>query len=243
VFSSQEAVDCKEPCILVTHETTPDDIKGMAAAVGILTKTGGATSHAAVVARAMDKACVVGTTALDLMWLKTSTVKKVTIDGSTGKVWYDDEVPVIDASDAPEIRAFMDYALTVEDCSEVVTLDTEDPRIQTIAASHWWGQTDVFDSVLDNLAKMTDRTHVTLDIRRPGGFEESSLLHSCFGWEKDDGTFEAHMIGRLVDRKDELKGIRIMASTKFSSPAEDGYKFMTVQSVPADYAVFKQLAA
>jgi pyruvate,orthophosphate dikinase len=43
VFSSEDAVNCKEPCILITHETTPDDIKGMAAAVGILTQTGGAT--------------------------------------------------------------------------------------------------------------------------------------------------------------------------------------------------------
>ena len=50
--------------ILVTHETNPDDIAGMAKAVGILTQTGGATSHAAVVARAMDKPCVVGCTDL-----------------------------------------------------------------------------------------------------------------------------------------------------------------------------------
>ena len=64
VFSSQDAVNCTEPCILVTHETNPDDIAGMAAAVGILTQTGGSTSHAAVVARAMDKPCIVGCTEL-----------------------------------------------------------------------------------------------------------------------------------------------------------------------------------
>ena len=40
--------------------TSPDDIEGMAAAVGILTATGGFTSHAAVVARSMNKTCVVG---------------------------------------------------------------------------------------------------------------------------------------------------------------------------------------
>ena len=41
VFSSKDAVNCKEPCILITHETSPDDIAGMAAAKGILTQTGG----------------------------------------------------------------------------------------------------------------------------------------------------------------------------------------------------------
>ena len=63
VHTSAEAVEAAEhgdDCILVRTETSPDDIVGMAKAVGILTKTGGATSHAAVVARAMDKPCVVG---------------------------------------------------------------------------------------------------------------------------------------------------------------------------------------
>ena len=52
VFSKEDAINCKEPCILVTEETTPDDIAGMRAAVGIMTMVGGMTSHAAVVARA-----------------------------------------------------------------------------------------------------------------------------------------------------------------------------------------------
>ena len=65
MFSAEDAVECNDPCILVTHETNPNDIAGMAKAVGILTQTGGATSHAAVVARAMDKTCVVGCTELD----------------------------------------------------------------------------------------------------------------------------------------------------------------------------------
>src|SRR5262249_30874720 len=50
----------KEPVILVRKETTPDDIHGMDAAQGILTSTGGLTSHAAVVARGMGKPCVCG---------------------------------------------------------------------------------------------------------------------------------------------------------------------------------------
>jgi pyruvate,orthophosphate dikinase len=244
VFSSKDAVGSTEPCILITHETTPDDIAGMNAAVGILTQTGGATSHAAVVARAMDKACVVGCTALDLQWLKKSTVKRVTIDGATGNVWYDTEVPVIDSSDAPEIRAFMDHALLALGYSEIVTLDGDWQKKQTIAVSHWWGNEEIFDSVLDGLAQMPSRANVTLDMRRPEALEPTSRLHSCFGWTPDSGKFEAFMIKRLQERKQELQGLLIAASTKFGSPALDGYQFDdSVPSAPADYAMYSMLAA
>ena len=54
------------PVILVRPETNPDDIHGMAAAEGILTATGGMTSHAAVVGRGMGKVCVVGCAVLEI---------------------------------------------------------------------------------------------------------------------------------------------------------------------------------
>lgn len=63
VFNSPDAVAAKangEDVILVREETSPDDIDGMHAAIGILTKVGGLVSHAAVVARAWEKPCVVG---------------------------------------------------------------------------------------------------------------------------------------------------------------------------------------
>ena len=49
-----------ETVVLVREETSPEDIAGMHAAVGILTTRGGMTSHAAVVARGMGKTCIVG---------------------------------------------------------------------------------------------------------------------------------------------------------------------------------------
>jgi pyruvate,orthophosphate dikinase len=52
--------------ILVRPETSPEDIAGMAAAQGILTSTGGKTSHAAVVARGMGKTCIVGCEAVEV---------------------------------------------------------------------------------------------------------------------------------------------------------------------------------
>ncbi len=84
-------------CILVRKETNPDDFPGMVAAAGILTARGGATSHAAVVARGMGKPCVVGCSALHID-LQQGTVTcgdytlkegdPISIDGSTGEVFF-----------------------------------------------------------------------------------------------------------------------------------------------------------
>ncbi|MBU0636351.1 pyruvate, phosphate dikinase [Candidatus Micrarchaeota archaeon] len=69
VFSAQEALhesekDPSTPLILVRPETSPEDIEGISIAKGILTSTGGLTSHAAVVARGMGKPCVSGCDAI-----------------------------------------------------------------------------------------------------------------------------------------------------------------------------------
>ena len=69
VFSAEDAVkwsDAGKPVILVRRETVPDDIRGMFVAQGVLTATGGMTSHAAVVGRQMGKPSIVGASALDV---------------------------------------------------------------------------------------------------------------------------------------------------------------------------------
>lgn len=98
-YSAAEAVEAaevrKEKVILVRIETTPEDIKGMIAAEGILTAMGGATSHAAVVARQLGTVCVAGCGKLHIDYAKKqmsvgSTVIKqgdfLSIDGFTGEV-------------------------------------------------------------------------------------------------------------------------------------------------------------
>ena len=67
-FSADRAVEAAKegPVLLVRPETNPDDISGMAAAQGILTATGGMTSHASVVGRGLGKVCVVGCGALEI---------------------------------------------------------------------------------------------------------------------------------------------------------------------------------
>src|SRR5207237_9237853 len=67
VFTAHDAFDWSqrgEKVLLVREETSPEDIKGMNAAEGVLTARGGMTSHAALVARQMGKVCIVGCEAL-----------------------------------------------------------------------------------------------------------------------------------------------------------------------------------
>lgn len=121
VLSAQAAIDCKEPCIMVTQETTPDDIAGMNAAKGVLTMTGGATSHAAVVARGMNKPCVVG---LSVKIGNFVAGSKVSIDGATGRVWLA-EVPVVDGSKNLFIQKFRQMMWSSVKCNPLGMRDED----------------------------------------------------------------------------------------------------------------------
>jgi pyruvate,orthophosphate dikinase len=106
VFSAQKAelwAERGEKVILVRRETSPEDVGGMAVAQGILTATGGKTSHAAVVARGWGKCCVVGAEKLDIDYQALSmasngkVVKEgdwITLDGSEGVV-YTEAMPLV----------------------------------------------------------------------------------------------------------------------------------------------------
>ena len=81
-FTAEEArerKDAGESIILVRRETSPEDVDGMSAAVGILTSTGGATSHAAVVARGWGKCCVAGAGDVQI----DEKAKKIKVNGKT----------------------------------------------------------------------------------------------------------------------------------------------------------------
>ncbi len=92
---AQEYAAAGETTILVRIETSPEDIKGMQAAAGILTARGGMTSHAALVARQMGKVCVVGASELEIDY-KAHSLRAagralsegdwISVDGSAGEV-------------------------------------------------------------------------------------------------------------------------------------------------------------
>jgi pyruvate,orthophosphate dikinase len=223
VFTAEEAVACNEPCILVRHETDPDDIAGMAAAVGILTQTGGATSHAAVVARAMDKACVVGCTALKLP-ADGFCAKKVTIDGATGAVWFDTEVPVIDASDDPAVRQVMDWCLARLGAVEAAVVGLDGDKPHRVFAAHWWGSAEVAEAVVADLASCA-----TVDVTAPTLLtpDEDNELLGAFGTSVENPTF----------------GGKVAALVAKLAPHVTVVDGGAVPAMPADYAAFKVLAA
>jgi pyruvate,orthophosphate dikinase len=98
-FTAEEAVaraEKGEKVLLVRKETSPEDIDGMHRSAGILTSTGGMTSHAAVVARGWGRCCVVGASAIEIdakarqirIGNRSFTAEdKLSIDGSTGEVF------------------------------------------------------------------------------------------------------------------------------------------------------------
>ncbi|MGB8474564.1 MAG: pyruvate, phosphate dikinase [Candidatus Acidiferrum sp.] len=75
------AAEKREKVLLVRNETSPEDLRGMIAAEGILTAKGGVSSHAALVARQMGKVCVCGAAALEIDY----AAKTMTVDGATYK--------------------------------------------------------------------------------------------------------------------------------------------------------------
>ena len=106
--SVQQVLDCTGPAILVAEETTPDDIKGMEKAEGILTSKGGATSHAAVVARAMNKPCIVGCTQAETV-LNVKFDAYILIDGQTGNVYLSSEPFDIDLKPELDLDLFSKF--------------------------------------------------------------------------------------------------------------------------------------
>jgi pyruvate,orthophosphate dikinase len=120
-FTAEEAenrVAAGEPIILVRRETEPADIGGMHVAEGILTSTGGMTSHAAVVARGMGTPCVAGAadvvidsnTRLVKIGSKTLGPKDfISIDGATGEVM-EGSVPTVQATMSGPFAQLMKWA-------------------------------------------------------------------------------------------------------------------------------------
>jgi len=122
VFDSETAERWKkekgEKVILVRIETSPDDIHGMHAANGIVTSRGGMTSHAAVVARGMGKACVCGIGEIGISYANREftvggrTVAEgdwITIDGAAGVVMLG-QVPTIDPQLSGDFATLMSWA-------------------------------------------------------------------------------------------------------------------------------------
>jgi len=121
VFDADKAVEWAhqgQKVVLVRPETSPDDVHGMIVSQGILTARGGATSHAAVVARSIGKPCVAGTETIKIdldRRIFTSdgvTVREgdvISINGSTGEV-INGAVPLIEPEMTSELQTLLQWA-------------------------------------------------------------------------------------------------------------------------------------
>ena len=126
VYTADEAdawVQQGKKVILVRKETSPEDITGMVVSEGILTSTGGMTSHAAVVARGLGTPCVCGASEVvfvdNKVKIGNKTYKKgdfITIDGSTGFV-YDGKLDLIDPEISAELNTFLGWCDEIRNSS------------------------------------------------------------------------------------------------------------------------------
>ena len=115
---AEEWAEKGEKVILVRLETSPEDLRGMHAAQGILTARGGMTSHAAVVARGMGKCCVSGAAGIEVDYSKRELKVSgglykegdwISLDGSTGKV-YEGQIATSDAEMDADFAHLMELA-------------------------------------------------------------------------------------------------------------------------------------
>jgi pyruvate,orthophosphate dikinase len=142
-FNAERAVEAAaqgEKVLLVRIETSPEDLRGMIAAEGILTARGGVSSHAALVARQMGKVCVCGASALDVDYqakilsvsgLKFNEGDFLSIDGTSGSVYAGQvktapseviQVLVTKTLKAKESRTYQMFAQLMKWCSQATRL-------------------------------------------------------------------------------------------------------------------------
>ena len=136
VFSAAEAQASAargEACILVRRETSSEDVRGMHAAVAVLTERGGMTSHAAVIGRGMGLPCVVGASSLTFNTRRNSLMAPdgrefragdiITIDGTNGEVLAG-EAPMLEAAQDDAFQTLMGWADEHRDIGVRANADT-----------------------------------------------------------------------------------------------------------------------
>src|SRR5687768_10325255 len=142
-FNAERSVEAakNDKVLLVRVETSPEDLRGMIAAEGILTARGGVSSHAALVARQMGKVCVCGASALQVNYeKKTLTVDGrvfnegdyLSIDGTAGEVYAGEvktaaseviQVLMEKSLKAKESRTYQNFAKLMDWCSKVTRME------------------------------------------------------------------------------------------------------------------------
>jgi pyruvate,orthophosphate dikinase len=162
--------------ILVREETKPEDIHGFFASQGILTSRGGKTSHAAVVARGMGKACVAGAEGIQVdTRARRATVGEVviregdiiTIDGSNGNV-YLGEIPTIQPTFSEELRTLLSWADEAAGLKVMANADT--PATAKVALDY--GAMGIGLCRTERMFNATDRLPIVVEMILANNLEE-----------------------------------------------------------------------
>ncbi|WP_050931411.1 pyruvate, phosphate dikinase, partial [Aestuariivita boseongensis] len=138
VFTSTEAQASAargEACVLVRRETSPEDIRGMHAAVAVLTERGGMTSHAAVIGRGLGLPCIVGASGMRFRLRRQQIIAEdgrilsagdlVTVDGTSGQVLAG-EPAMLEAAQDDSFQTLMAWADAARDIGIRANADTPD---------------------------------------------------------------------------------------------------------------------
>ena len=136
VFTAAEAQASKsrgEPCILARRETSPEDVRGMHAAAGVLTEKGGMTSHAAVIGRGLGLPCIVGASSLRFDSRRKQLTapdgrifkagETITVDGTSGQLLVG-EPAMTEAAEDDALLTLMGWADAARDIDIRANADT-----------------------------------------------------------------------------------------------------------------------
>ncbi|CAG1021598.1 pyruvate, orthophosphate dikinase [Methylococcales bacterium] len=194
VFDADTAVrlgKTGEELILLREETKPEDIHGFFAAQGILTSRGGKTSHAAVVARGMGKACVAGA---EDIWIDVRArqaivgdihIKEgdlITIDGGTGNI-YLGRIPTIKPSFSQDLKTLLSWA---DDTARLrVHANADTPAMARLAAEY--GAKGIGLCRTERMFNAVDRLPLVIDmILAHNTDEREAALAKLFPIQRDD---------------------------------------------------------
>ncbi len=180
-----------ELIILLREETKPEDIHGFFAAQGILTSRGGKTSHAAVVARGMGKACIAGAEDIKIdvrsrqaiigdLHIREGDI--ITIDGSTGLI-YLGKIATIEPSFSDELKTLLSWADEVAELEVHANVDT--PERARMALSY--GATGIGLCRTERMFNASDRLPLVIDMILADSTEaRQEALEKLFPIQRDD---------------------------------------------------------
>jgi len=189
--TAQRLGQAGEDIILLREETKPEDIHGFFAAQGILTSRGGKTSHAAVVARGMGKACIAGAEDI-LIDIKSRLAivgdihiregDIITIDGSSGHI-YLGTIPTTPPEFSSELQTLLSWADEISELAVYANVDT--PENAKIAANY--GAKGIGLCRTERMFNAPDRLPLVIDMIIADNKEDrETALAKLFPIQRDD---------------------------------------------------------